>query len=423
MAARQRRRPERDHATGGRMNDSIFMRLRHALGDAMVGRDFDGRPRVSPDSTEGIAQVCGLAHEQGWRVRVEGHGSWMPVDAPADLALSTRGLARIVEVAPADLVATVEAGVPLALLQRELDTQGAWLAVDAPGRPERTLGSIVATGTAGPLRHGFGPVRDHILGGTIVTGDGRIIKAGGSVVKNVAGYDLTKLQVGGFGAFGVVTQLHLRLRARPADRVTLLARGERDLLTHQARTLMEKHLTASALELFSPALAAESEWVLALEIAGTADGVAAEVERATERSEVPWAPLPPDRAAAFWSATARGILGGELTLRLGLFPDGLDEMIDLFAERLDTGLLAAGPGHGMLRWSGGATVEALRTVRRLAAQREIPLTLERGPWSLRHLFGHFGAYREGVARLVAKLRSTFDPDPTFAVALEGTEHE
>ena len=88
-----------------------------------------------------------------------------------------------------------------------------------------------------------------------------------------------------------------------------------------------------------------------------------------------------------------------------------------------TGLVTAGPGHGMLRWSGEATVDALRTVRRLAAQREIPLTLERGPWPLRHVFGHFGAYREGVARLVAKLRSTFDPDPTFAVALEGTEHE
>ena len=405
------------------MNDSIFMRLRHALGEAMVERDRGGRPRVSPDSTDGVAQVCGLAHEQGWQVRVEGQGSWMPNDAPADLALSTRGLARIVDLAPADLVATVEAGVPLAELQHELDAQGAWLAIDAPGGPERTLGSIVATGTAGPLHHGFGPVRDHILGGAIVTGDGRVIKAGGSVVKNVAGYDLTKLQVGGFGAFGVITQLHLRLRARPADRVTLIARGERDLLTHQARTLMEKNLTASALELLSPALAAEADWVLALEITGTIDGVAAEMERATESSEVSWTPLPADRAAAFWRATARGILGGEVTLRLGLFPDGLDEMIDLLAEHLDTGLVTAGPGHGMLRWSGEATVDALRTVRRLAAQREIPLTLERGPWPLRHAFGHFGAYREGVARLVAKLRSTFDPDPTFAVALEGTEYE
>ena len=59
----------------------------------------------------------------------------------------------------------------------------------------------------------------------------------------------------------------------------------------------------------------------------------------------------------------------------------------------------------------------------IAAEREIPLTLERAPWDFRHALGHFGAYREGVGRLVAKLRSTFDPAPTFAVALEGTGHD
>ncbi|HEV8356146.1 MAG TPA: FAD-binding oxidoreductase [Gemmatimonadales bacterium] len=404
------------------MSDAILMRLRHALGEAAVELAANGQPRATPDSSDGIALVCGLAHEQGWRVRVEGQGTWMPGDAPADLALSTRGLARIVDIAPADLVATVEAGVPLALLQRELDARGAWLALDPPGRPERSLGSAVATGTAGPLRHGFGGVRDHILGGSIVTGDGRAIKAGGSVVKNVAGYDLTKLQVGGFGAFGVITQLHLRLRARPAERVTLLARGERDLLSHQARTLMEKGVAAAALELLSPALAELPEWVLALEIAGTGAAVAAEVERTTESAEVAWTALPPGAAGAFWSAAARGPESGELTFRLGVFPDGLDEMIDLLAERLDTRLVSAGPGRGLLRWSGTASLEALRTLRRVAAEREIPLTLERAPWPLRHAFGHFGAYREGVGRLVAKLRSSFDPDPTFAVALEGTEH-
>src|SRR5439155_211616 len=235
-----------------------------------------------------------------------------------------------------DLVDTVEAGVPLARLQRELDAVGAWLALDPPGRPERSLGSVVATGTAGPLRHGFGPVRDHILGGTIVTGDGRIIKAGGSVVKNVAGYDLTKLQVGGFGAFGVVTELHLRLRARPADRVTLMARGERDRLTHQARALMERRLAASALELLSPAAAAEAQWVLALEITGTDAAVAAEAGRATESAEVPWDRLEPERAAALWSAASRAPLGGDITIRLGVFPDGIDEIIDLLEEALDT---------------------------------------------------------------------------------------
>ncbi len=405
------------------MNDSIFMRLRHAFGEAMVERDRDGRPRVIPDSADGVAELCALAHTNAWRVRVEGQATWMPPDAPADVTLATRGLARVVQIAPADLVATVEAGVPLVTLRQALQAVGAWLALDPPGRPERTIGSVVATGTAGPLRHGLGPVRDHILGGTIVTGDGRVIRAGGSVVKNVAGYDLTKLQVGGFGAFGVLTQLHLRLRALPALRVTLIARGERDLLTHQARALMERQLTASSLELFSPALAAEAEWVLALELTGTDAGVEAEMTRAIEGAETPWTRLPPEAATTFWQATARGTLAAPLTFRLGVFPDGLDEMMDVLAEQLDTGLVSAGPGQGLLRWSGEASVDALRLVRHLAAEREIPLTLERAPWTVRSAFGHFGAYREGVGRLVSKLRSTFDPDPTFAVALEGGARE
>ncbi len=405
------------------MTEAILMRLRHALGEAAVELDREGRPRTTPDSAEAVAQVCGLAHEQGWRVRIEGQGSWMPPDAPADLALSTRGLSRVVDVAPADLVATVEAGVSIGVLQRELEARGAWLALDPPGRPERSIGSIVATGTAGPLRYGFGPVRDHILGGTIVTGDGRVIKAGGHVVKNVAGYDLTKLQVGGFGAFGIVTQLHLRLRAVPAARATLLARGERDALTHAARALVERRLGASAIELFSPALAGEADWVLALELSGTEAGVEDEIARASLESLVTWTRLPGSRAAAFWSATARAALSGEISFRLGVFADGLDEIIDLLAEHLDAGLVSAGPGGGLLRWSGEAGVERLRTVRRLTAEREVPLTLERAPWPVRHAFGHYGAYREGVGALVSKLRSTFDPDPTFSVALEGVEHE
>ena len=405
------------------MSEAILMRLRHALGDPSVERDRDGRPRAIPESAEAVAQVCRMAHEQGWRVRIEGQSSWMPSDAPADLSLSTRGMARIVDVSPADLVATVEAGVSIGRLQQELHARGAWLAIDPPGRPERSIGSIVATGTAGPLRFGFGPVRDHILGGTIVTGDGRVIKAGGHVVKNVAGYDLTKLQVGGFGAFGVVTQVHLRLRALPAARVTLVARGQRDVLTHAARALVEQRLAASALELFSPALAGGPEWVLAVDLAGTEAGVADEISRAAVEASVRWSRLDAEAAQVFWNATARAALGGEITFRLGVFPDGLDEIIDLLAEHLDAGQVSAGPGGGLLRWSGAAPVEKLRLVRRLASEREIPLTLERAPWAVRHAFGHYGAYREGVGALVAKLRSTFDPDPTFAVALEGAEHE
>ena len=137
-----------------------------------------------------------------------------------------------------------------------------WLALDPPGRPERSIGSVVATATAGPLRHGFGPVRDHVLGCSVATGDGRLVNAGGRVVKNVAGYDLTKLQVGGFGGFGIIAEVHLRLRALPRADVTLLARGARDALTSGARDIVAANLLPAALELLSPALAAEADWVL-----------------------------------------------------------------------------------------------------------------------------------------------------------------
>jgi len=186
------------------MSDVVHGRLRALLGSAGVDRDPAGLPRAIPDSPDALSLVCRLAHEEGWKIRVEGQGTWLPADAPADLAVSTRALDQVLSVSPADLVATVQAGTSMETLRRRLADHGMWLAIDPPGRPERSLGSVIATATAGPLRHGFGPVRDHVLGCTVATGDGRLVKAGGRVVKNVAGYDLTKLQVGGFGGFGIV---------------------------------------------------------------------------------------------------------------------------------------------------------------------------------------------------------------------------
>jgi glycolate oxidase FAD binding subunit len=403
------------------MRDTIVTRLRALLGAAGVERDADGLPRAIPDSPDALSLVCRLAHEEGWKIRIEGQGTWLPSDAPADLAVSTRALDQVVTVNPADLVATVQAGTPLDGLRRRLADEGMWLALDPPGRPDRSLGSIVATATAGPLRHGFGPVRDHFLGCTVATGDGRLVKAGGRVVKNVAGYDLTKLQVGGFGGFGIIAELHLRLRALPRADVTLLARGARDNLTLAARRLIEAKVSPAALELLSPALAAEAEWVLAARFLGTDAAVQGEVGRLGTAGDLVWQPLPAERTAAFWSVVARGSLGGPITLRLGVLGAGVDEMMDLVAHDLDEGLLSAGPGSGMIRWTGNAPIERLRGVRRAAAGREIPMTIERAPWPLRRALGHFGAYREGVGQLVGRLRDSFDPGQCLSVALEGAE--
>lgn len=399
----------------------IFSRLRALLGPAAVDRDADNVPRVAPGSTDALALVCRLAHDEGWKIRIEGLATWLRADAPADLAVSTRALDEIVSVSPADLVATVQAGASLDAIRRRLADQGMWLALDPPGRPDRTLGSVIATGTSGPLRFGFGPVRDQILGCTVVTGDGRIVKPGARVVKNVAGYDLTKLHVGGFGGFGILTEAHLRLRALPRADVTLVSRGSRDALSAAARDLLEARTAPAALELVSPALAADPDWVLAIRFLGVDAAVQADIRRLPAETGAVWEQLPADRTAGFWALLARGSLGGPVTFRLGVLADGLDEMLDLLAHDLDTGIVAAGAASGSLRWTGDAPVERLRATRRAAAAREIPMTLERAPWAVRRALGHFGAYREGLGQLVDRLRNTFDPKQSLSVALEGSE--
>src|SRR3954454_17447480 len=95
------------------MSDVIFGRLRALLGTTGVERDSQGVPRATPDTSDALSLVCRLAHEEGWKIRVEGRGTWLPPDAPADLSVSTRGLEQILSVSPADLVATVQAGASL----------------------------------------------------------------------------------------------------------------------------------------------------------------------------------------------------------------------------------------------------------------------------------------------------------------------
>jgi FAD/FMN-containing dehydrogenase len=391
---------------------ALRARLRREVAAAIESAP-DGIPRVLPPSPQAAADLCGFAHREGLRVRLEGRGTWMPADAPADFALSTGALTRIIAIAPADLVATVEVGLGVTRLNQALLERGVWLALDPPGSPDRSLGSVIATGTAGPLRHGFGPVRDHLLGLTVVTGDGRIVRAGGKVVKNVAGYDLTRLQVGGFGGFGLIAEAHLRLRARPEERLGLQALGPRDRLTRTARDLMEAGLSAAVCELFSPE-APGAPWRLAIELRGTREAVAAEALEIESRSEVSWTRTGDPETGR----DRAGILEFPVTIRLGVFPDSLDEVLDLLEDRLGPGTVSAGPGRGLVRWSGSPDAARLREVRRLMAAREIPVTLERAPRALLEAVGHFGEYREGVAGLVSRLREIFDPSRTFPVAWE-----
>ena len=404
---------------------SIVEKVRALLGgDAILeaGAVTGAPPRVAPDSPDGVALLLGTAHQEGWRVRVEGAGSWMPPDGPADLCLTTRRLNRVTAIHPQDLAATAEAGIGLDVLRQQLADGGVWLAVDPPGLAGRTLGSVVATATAGPLRQGFGPVRDHLLGLTFVTGDGRMVQSGGRVMKNVAGYDLTRLQTGAFGAFGVVVLVHLRLRALPRADRSFVLEGARENLAGVADELREMGLTPASLELLSPALARRDRWMLAVRLVGSMPTVESDEAALRGAAGSRFEPLRSEEAQAVWLRAAEGIATRAVTLRAGGVAEGSDELLDVLQHQVGDEWVSASPGVGAVRWSGETTPQRLQHLRRALAAREVPLTLERAPWELRRAVGHFGAYREGVGPLVAGLRRTFDPGEHFVVAIESDAH-
>ena len=377
-------------------------------------------PRVAPAAPDAVALLLATASEEGWRVRVEGAGTWMPGDAPADLALSTRRLDRIPALEPQDLTATAEAGIGLDVLRRELADSGVWLALDPPGLAGRTLGSVVATATSGPLRLGFGAVRDHLLGITFVTGTGRMIQSGGRVMKNVAGYDLTRLETGAFGAFGVVVLVHLRLRTLPRADVTWVLEGPREVLTDVVDDIRGAQLEPAALELLSPAPARREHWTLAVRFAGSPPHVAAAEGELRAVGGGRLAPLRAEEAQRFWQHAAEGFATKPVVFRTGGLPDGNDELLDHLQHQVGDHWVLSSPGAGTVRWAGETTADRLHHLRKTLAAREIPLTVERAPWSLRAAVGHFGAYREGVGPLVAGLRQTFDPQGVLVSAVEGT---
>ncbi len=141
--------------------------------------------------------------------------------AAYEIALWLRPLQGIVEYAPEDLTVTVRCGTTVAELQALLAEQNQFLPIDPPFPHQATIGGIIAANTTGPCRCLYGLVREHLLGVTVVQPDGTLTRFGGKVMKNVAGYDLTKLYVGSFGTLGVIVSATFKVRPIPEQRVTV----------------------------------------------------------------------------------------------------------------------------------------------------------------------------------------------------------
>ncbi|HEV3462352.1 MAG TPA: FAD-binding oxidoreductase, partial [Actinomycetota bacterium] len=189
----------------------------------------EARFLARPGSVEEASQVLRAAAADGLAGAFMGGGSKLGLGNPPerlDLVVETRGLDQVLEHAAGDLVVKAQAGVRLADLQAALAPAGQWLALDPP-EPRATLGGVVAANASGPRRLRYGTVRDLIIGITVVLADGTVARAGGKVVKNVAGYDLAKLFCGSLGTLGLVAEATFRLHPLPAAAAVVSLEVER----------------------------------------------------------------------------------------------------------------------------------------------------------------------------------------------------
>jgi len=155
-------------------------------------------------------------------------------------AADVSALNRLVEHAPEDMVATAEAGLTLGALQSALRERGQWLPVDPPQPEGLSLGNLLAHNRSGPRRFGYGPIRDYLLGLRVAMANGEIIKAGGKVVKNVAGYDLCKLFTGARHTLGIIVEATFKLRPVPEAEELIQARCDSvEQLAARARAVLE----------------------------------------------------------------------------------------------------------------------------------------------------------------------------------------
>jgi glycolate dehydrogenase FAD-binding subunit len=178
---------------------------------------------VYPPTAEQVAAVLHCASSHDLAVIPFRNGTKLSMGNPPrryDLALSLKELNQVWHYEPADLTISAEPGMKFGDFQNFVGRQGLWLPLDPRGGAKASLGGIIAANEVGPLRQGFGGPRDMVLGLKIATAEGKLVKTGGRVVKNVAGYDLGKLLIGSFGTLGVIVEASLKLYPKPLERAT-----------------------------------------------------------------------------------------------------------------------------------------------------------------------------------------------------------
>ena len=369
---------------------------------------------VEPGSVQEISDVMKLAASEGLAVAPRGSGTKTHIGDPPrrlDLIVSTARMNEVLEHTPGDQIVRLEAGVKLEDLQEHVSGSDQMLAIDPP-ESGATIGGIVATNSSGPRRYRYGTIRDLIIGITVVLQDGTVAKAGGKVVKNVAGYDLSKLFTGSLGTLGIIANANFRLHPRPeAARTVAVEVAGPQQAQAAAQAIVHSQIEATAVELHY----GEDEKQLKVLLESIPGGIDAKTETAffllKQFGEV--------RTLSDEEADHPGHLTtAEVVLKIGTPPADLAAVLEsVFGAAERKGLEHpritghAGSGVTLVGFSGESEAGAagfVEEMREIWVRRGGSVTLQRAPLTLKQRVSTWDNGGDYLG-LIRRVKEKFDP--------------
>ncbi len=390
-----------------------------------------------PRTVEELSEMLSFAMSENLTVIPAGAGTWLNMGNPpvrAHLIISTNYMNRVREYEPADLTATVEAGCPLYTFNQLAAQHRQWIPLDPFGDESSTLGAVVATASSGPMRSAFGTPRDWVIGMQVVHAYGLTTRAGGKVVKNVAGYDLCKLYTGSFGTLGIITEISFKLRALPlAERTLVFGANDVNQLCALVARITASDVQPAAMELLSAKLlddqveittTGDGNYVLALQFVDEDEAIRWQMAESTRMgSELKHFPLLPEAATQFWEAYRATEISPEwdLIFKVSVKPSDLAMMIaevQKYLPESPLSMLRAHAANGVLRLhASNQALDWFRSkerpkriveFRRRAQEHGGTMVLLRAPLELKSHIDVWGEVGPAAA-LMHALKEKFDP--------------
>ncbi|ABA24154.1 FAD linked oxidase-like protein [Trichormus variabilis ATCC 29413] len=369
---------------------------------------------VYPQNQEQLAAVIATAYSNNWRVLPCGCGSklrWGGLAKDVDVVVSTERLNQLIEHAVGDLTVTVEAGMKFSHLQKILADARQFLALDPSTPASATIGGIVATSDTNSLRQRYGSVRDQLLGITFVRADGQIAKAGGRVVKNVAGYDLMKLFTGSYGTLGIITQVTFRVYPIQETSGTVVLTGAAEAISQAATTLRGSALTPTQADLISTQLVSSLELGQGLGLIARFQSISESVQEQSnrllevgEKLGLTGVVVSGADESHLWERLSEQIHSpvteSAITCKIGVLPNAAVEIL----HQVKIGLIHIGSGLGVLQVEDKNQVLPVRS---LCQSHQGFLTVLQAPVPVKQQIDVWG-YTGNALPLMRRIKEQFD---------------